>query len=84
MGAYGEAVDRWASGEDADVSFSTKDQRASGVARMALRMKKDPDAFPGRTGLSYNQLEPEYMRKAEAQRKLEAQRKAQADPEDRK
>lgn len=82
VGAYGEAIDRWASEEDVDVSFSTKDQRASDVARMALRMKKDPDSFPGRTGLSYNQLEPEYMRKAEAQRKLEAKRKAQKKTEE--
>ncbi len=77
VGAYGEKIDEWARKEEADVSFSTKDQRASGVARMALAMKKDPEAFGGRTGLGYEELEPEYMRKAEAQKKLEDRLKAE-------
>ena len=77
VGAYGEKIDEWARKEEADVSFSTKDQRASGVARMALAMKKDPEVFGGRTGLDYEELEPEYMRKAEAQKKLEDRLKAE-------
>ena len=77
VGAYGEKIDEWARKEEADISFSTKDQRASGVARMALVMKKDPEAFSGRTGLGYEELEPEYMRKAEAQKKLEDRLKAE-------
>ena len=77
VGAYGEKIDEWARKEEADISFSTKDQRASGVARMALAMKKDPEAFSGRTGLGYEELEPEYMRKAEAQKKLEDRLKAE-------
>ena len=75
--AYGEKIDLWASEEGVEVSFSTRNQKASGVARMALRMKQDPEAFPGRTDLRYDRLEPEYMRKAEAQRKLEDKLKAE-------
>ena len=78
--AYGEKIDIWAAEEGVEVSFSTKDQRASGVARMARRMKNEPDFYAGRTGLRYDQLEPEYMRKAEAQRKLEDKLKAEGKP----
>ncbi|MBR6444764.1 MAG: tRNA (adenosine(37)-N6)-threonylcarbamoyltransferase complex dimerization subunit type 1 TsaB [Firmicutes bacterium] len=75
---YGEKIDIWATEEGVEVSFSTKDQRASGVARMALRMKNDPEFYTGRTGLRYDRLEPEYMRKAEAQKKLEDKLKAES------
>lgn len=70
VGAYGQAIDEWAEKAGVDVSFSVRNQRGEGVARLALKMKNNPDKYGKSIELLYNELEPEYMRMAEAERKL--------------
>lgn len=60
--AYGNQIEKWASERHEDISLSSGNQTAEGVARLALEGKL--------AEYGYDELEPEYMRQAEAERKL--------------
>lgn len=74
---YGEQIDIWAKEHHVEISFSTKTQHAAGVARFAQHMKVHQYQFKGRTEMDYEELEPVYMRKAEAERKFEEKKAAE-------
>jgi tRNA threonylcarbamoyladenosine biosynthesis protein TsaB len=68
---YGDAIKAWGEENGKDVRMDEKCQRASGVARLG-RALYDRGEFK-----TYNELTPNYMRKAEAERKLDAKKAAE-------
>jgi len=68
LGPYGEKISDWARLKGKTVTFAPEDsryQRASNTARLGLEFFRK-----GRT-LMFDRLQPDYMRKAEAQKRLE-------------
>ena len=66
--AYEEQIKELCAGRN--LTLKRKYQDAAGVAEMAADMLMNPEAFGDRLNLSYNQLEPEYMRMTEAEQRL--------------
>lgn len=73
LGSYEEDICRWAEAQGKVITCDKVVQRAGYVASLAKDMMEqgNPLADTEKTSLSYNQLEPRYMRQAEAQRQLE-------------
>ena len=71
---YGESVQEWARIHGVEAALDEETQSAGYVAELARDMMDAPD-FADMINLDYNQLQPNYMRKAEAQRRLEEKQK---------
>lgn len=69
--AYGEKVSQWAEEKGFELEMEEVYQYADAVAKVALKKYNNGEVLP------FHRLEPEYMRKAEAQRKLEERLKAE-------
>lgn len=78
VNTYGDAIKAWGEENGKDVRMNERCQRASGVARLG-RALYDKGEFK-----TYNELTPNYMRKAEAERKLDAKKAAAAKAESAK
>lgn len=74
---YGGLIKRWTDENGIRTEFSDTVQTAAYVAECALDMEES-GGFEDSCGLSYNELEPNYMRKPEAERRLEEKKKAGA------
>lgn len=70
LNPYEEAIKKWAADHDKKIETGLKYQTAGYVAEMAADMQKDPETFGNCLDMEYEQLEPNYMRMAEAERKL--------------
>ncbi|MDD5987046.1 MAG: tRNA (adenosine(37)-N6)-threonylcarbamoyltransferase complex dimerization subunit type 1 TsaB [Eubacteriales bacterium] len=74
LARYGESVRDWARTHGVEAALDEETQSAGYVAELARDMMDAPD-FADMINLDYNQLQPNYMRKAEAQRRLEEKQK---------
>ncbi|MGI6204574.1 MAG: tRNA (adenosine(37)-N6)-threonylcarbamoyltransferase complex dimerization subunit type 1 TsaB [Anaerovoracaceae bacterium] len=69
---YGAEIREWAEKNGKNIETEEAVQHAAGVARLGLKLY-DAGVYCG-----YEELKPNYMRKAEAERKLEAKKAAEA------
>ncbi|MCI2062081.1 MAG: tRNA (adenosine(37)-N6)-threonylcarbamoyltransferase complex dimerization subunit type 1 TsaB [Eubacteriaceae bacterium] len=69
---YGDIIREWADAGGKTIEMDERTQHAEGVAQLGLRL------FRRGEFKEYNELVPNYMRKAEAERKLDAKKAAAA------
>jgi len=70
LSPYGERIRAWADREGKNAEIRQIFQSADDVALYAYKMAEGTIPSEGRCGISYEEMEPQYMRMAEAEKRL--------------